>query len=243
MISFEYPLNEKNRNYLRFENLFLQIKQSISLTYDSDSIAFFKAFFELVELSERADMRHDLIKDLELLSDQMSGWLSHKDVDHQAIRSLISEIEQLNSAVFSMPKQLHFFKNNRFLTSLKQRFSIPSGCCNFDLPQFHYWNEGDLNSRCQDALKWFSYFENLESALTLFLKIKRSQGACTEQIAIQGFYQGETAHSGFITIKVKKEQAVYPVISGHKTRFSVRFISASDPSNSGLDIPFQQIIC
>jgi len=242
MISFEYPLNEKNRGYLRFEFLFLQIRNSINLTNESDAIAFFKALFELVELSDRADMRHDLIKDLEILSVQMNGWLERDQVDHEAIRELIAEIELLNKAVFSMPKQLHFFKNNRFLTSLKQRFSIPSGCCNFDLPQFYYWSMGDLSKRQQDVKKWFSHFESLEKALCLFLKIKRSQGILSDQIAVNGFYHGETEHSGFITIQVKNEQAVYPMISGHKNRFSVRFINAKDPNNSALDVPFQQLI-
>jgi cell division protein ZapD len=243
MITFEYPLNEKNRSYLRFEFLFKQIDSSISFAHTSDSIAFFKALFELLELIERSDIRHDLIKDLELLSDHMRGWLKHKQVDHSAIHSLIAEIEQLNNALFSMPKQLHFFKKNRFLTSLKQRFSIPSGCCNFDLPQFHFWNAGNVSKRQQDAQKWFQHFDNLEKALTLFLKIKRSQCICTEQIAHAGFYQGETEHSGFITIKVKKDQAVYPMISGHKDRFSLRFISVTEANDSASNIPFQQIIC
>jgi cell division protein ZapD len=243
MLIFDYPLNEKNRSYLRFEFLFIQIKKSMSFAHESDALAFFKALFELLELSERSEIRNDLLKDLEQLAAQMKSWLSYKQVDHHAIRELLKEIEQLNSALLSMPKQPHFFKSSRFLTSLKQRFSIPGGCCNFDLPQYHFWSAGDLTKRQQDAQKWFYHFTSLEKALALFLKIKRSQGVCSEQTAENGFYQGEAENSGFITIKVKKEQAVYPMISGHKNRFSVRFISAQDPSNSTLNIPFQQIIC
>ena len=243
MITFEYPLNEKNRSYLRFEFLFIQIKNSMTFAHESDSIAFFKALFELLELSERSDIRHDLNNDLRLLSEQLNSWLKLDQVDHSAVSELISEIEQLSNAIFTMPKQLRYFKNNRFLNSLKQRFSIPSGCCNFDLPQFHFWSASDLSKRQQDAQKWFSHFAHLEKALTLFLKMKRSQGICSEQVAKNGFYQGEAENSGFITIKVKKEQAVYPMISGHKNRFSVRFISVDEANNSSSDTPFQQIIC
>ncbi len=243
MITFEYPLNEKNRSYLRFEFLFLQIQKSMGFAHESDTIAFFKALFELLELSERNDIRHDLINDLRLLSEQMSNWLKLEQVDHCAVNKLIAEIEQLTNAIFTMPKQLRYFKNNRFLTSLKQRFSIPSGCCNFDLPQFHFWSTRDLTERQQDAQKWFSYFANLEKALALFLKMKRSQGVASEQIAKNGFYQGEAENSSFIIIKLKKEQAVYPMISGHKNRFSLRFISPDEQSDSLVNIPFQQIIC
>lgn len=243
MITFEYPLNEKNRSYLRFEFLFLQIQKSMSFAHESDSTAFFKALFELLELSERSDIRHDLITDLRQLSEQMNSWLKLEQVDHAAVNKLIAEIELLTNAIFTMPKQLRYFKNNRFLTSLKQRFSIPSGCCNFDLPQFHFWSTRDLTTRQQDAQKWLSYFANLEKALTLFLKMKRSQGVASEQIAKHGFYQGEAENSSFIMIKLKKELAVYPMISGHKNRFSLRFISPDEQSDSLVNIPFQQIIC
>lgn len=243
MIAFEYPLNEKTRSYLRFEFLFLQIKKSISFEHESDITVFFKAFFELLELSERCDIRHDLIKDLRLLSEQMKTWLTHEQVDYNAVSALITEIDYLIALVLKMPKQLRFFKTNRFLTSLKQRFFIPSGNCNFDLPQFHYWLAKDLPIRQQDAKTWFEHFSGLESALTLFLKIKRSQGNMTQQTAINGFYQGEVENCSFVIIEVDEKQAVYPMISGHKNRYSVRFMSADSEVNASQNISFQQIYC
>ena len=243
MIAFEYPLNEKSRSYLRFEFLFLQIKNSMAFANESDVTAFFKALFELLELSERCDIRHDLIKDLRLLSEQMNSWLKLAEVDHHAVSELIAEIDVLIEAVLNMPKQLRYFKTNRFLTSLKQRFSIPSGCCNFDLPQFHYWLASDLEKRQQDSQNWFSHFSSLEKALALFLKIKRSQGVSSEQMASNGFYQGEVENCSFVIIKVEKEQAVYPMISGHKNRYSIRFMSADFESHRSENVSFQQICC
>jgi len=243
MIAFEYPLNEKSRSYLRFEFLFLQIKNSQTFANDSDPIAFFKALFELVDLSERCDIRHDLIKDLHILSEQMNVWLNLEQADHHAVSELISEINKLVEAVASMPKQMRYFKSNRFLTSLKQRFSIPSGSCNFDLPQFHFWLASDLEKRQQDAQKWFSYFVSLEKALTLFLKIKRSQGICTEIVADHGFYQGEVEHCSFVTIKLAKKLAIYPLVSGHKNRYSVRFMNADVENCRSDKVLFQQICC
>ncbi|MFT6987161.1 MAG: cell division protein ZapD [Psychromonas sp.] len=243
MIAFEYPLNEKSRSYLRFEFLFQQIKKSISFTDENDSTAFFKALFELLELSERCDIRHDLIKDLRLLLEKMNSWLNVAGVDYHAVTQLITEIDELIAAVLTMPKQIHYFKTNRFLTSIKQRFSIPSGCCTFDLPQFHFWLASDLEKRQQDSRKWFSHFASLEQALSLFLKIKRSQGISAELIASNGFYQNEVENCSFIIIKVKKEQAVYPMISGHKNRYSVRFMSADADNQRSENVLFQQICC
>ena len=243
MITFEYPLNEKNRSYLRFELLFTQIKESMAFIHQSDSVAFFKAFFELLELSERCDIRHDLSKDIETLIDVMSEWLDREDVNEEAVKAIIDELQVLNDELYSMKKQMNFFKNNRFLTSIKQRFCIPSGCCNFDLPQFHFWNSNDLEIKQADAKKWFNYFVCLEKSLTLFLKIKRSQGVSSEVCAENCFYQGQVEDAGFIMVKVAKENHVYPIVSGHKNRFSIRFISMNDANDNSLNIPFQQVVC
>ncbi|MGJ8582126.1 MAG: cell division protein ZapD, partial [Psychromonas sp.] len=110
MISFEYPLTEKSRSYLRFESLFLQINQSISLEGESDAVTYFKSLFELIELSDRSDIRHDLIKDLRALSEEMQSWLSSEQADTEAIKALMVEISELISALLVMSKQLKFFK-------------------------------------------------------------------------------------------------------------------------------------
>ena len=243
MIAFEYPLNENNRSYLRFESLFTQLKMSISFEHVNDSTIFFKALLELLELAERSDIRNALIKDLRLLSEQMSSWLNHPGVDQKTVTDLISEIEGHIQTVLRLPKQLRFFKTNRFLTSLKQRFFIPGGTCNFDLPQFHFWLASDLEKRQNDAQSWFSHFASLEKALTLFLKIKRSNAVATTQIAKNGFYQAEVETCGFIVVKVDKKQAVYPVISGHNKRYSIRFMSAESGKDTLESIDFQQVCC
>jgi len=242
-ITFEYPLNEKTRSYLRFEFLFLQIMSSKSFNNKSDTSVFFKALFELIELSERCDIRHDLIKDLRELSTQMELWLKHDEVDHVAVSELLAEIDTLITSVSSMPKQLRYFKTNRFLTSLKQRFTIPSGCCNFDLPQYHFWLSEGQSKQCKDAETWLVHFEALQKALLLYLKIKRSQGAVSEQNAVNGFYQGEVENSCFVSIELATDLKVYPMISGHKDRYSIRFMCSNVENQLSENIEFKQTCC
>ncbi|WP_022942530.1 cell division protein ZapD [Psychromonas hadalis] len=243
MITFEYPLNEKMRSYLRFEFLFLQIIKSKQFTNESEITVFFKSLFELLELNERCDIRHDLVKDLRLLSDQMKVWLKHDEVDHQAVSSLLVEIASLTEALLAMPKQLRYFKTNRFLSSLKQRFCIPSGSCNFDLPQYHFWLAENAEKQRKDADVWLSPFDALQKALLLFLKIKRSQGSVSTQTAVNGFYQGAVENSCFVSVEVDISLAVYPMISGHKNRYSVRFMSADIEHHLSKNIEFKQICC
>jgi cell division protein ZapD len=243
MIAFEYPMTEKSRSYLRFESLFIQIKQSILLDNDSDAVNYFKSLFELVELSDRSDIRHDLIKDLRAMSEEMKSWLNSEQADIEAIKELMLEIRELISALLVMSKQLKFFKESRFLTSLKQRFFIPGGCCNFDLPQFHFWLVQPIEVRKADTRSWFEYFTVLERALFLFLKIKRHQGIKSSQEAKNGFFQGEVEQALFIIIKVDPSLQVYPMISGHKHRYSVRFMNANAENSQAENIEFEQTFC
>ena len=240
MITFEYPLNEKIRSYLRFEFLFLQLMKSKKFTHESDATVFFNALFELLELSERCDIRHDLVKDLRELAVQTTEWLQHDEVDKLAVSEFLTEIERLIEAVIAMPKQLRYFKANRFLTSLKQRFCIPSGSCNFDLPQYHFWLAEGAQKQSKDADTWLMHFDALQKALILFLKIKRSQGSCSEKMAVNGFYQGTVENSCFISIELAKSCAVYPMISGHKDRYSIRFMSADIENHISENIKFKQ---
>jgi len=243
MIAFEYPLIEKSRNYLRFELLFSQIHQSISFQHESDAVSYFKALFELIELSERSDIRHDLAKDLRELSEQMKSWLGHDAVDKEAVTALIEESSELMSALLVMPKQIKFFKNSRFLTSLKQRFFIPGGCCNFDVPMFHFWLAQPAE-KCQlDAERWLKHFSTLDKALSLFLKIKRSQGVKSKQHAKNGFFQDEIKQALFVTINVEQALQVYPTISGHKDRYSIRFMKVDEENTHADSTDFEQVLC
>lgn len=231
------------RSYLRFEFLFLQINQSNQFVQESDATQFFKSLFELLDLSERCDIRHDLVKDLRLLSEQLNEWLQHDEVDKKVVSSLLTEITELIVAVIAMPKQLRYFKTNRFLSSLKQRFCIPSGSCNFDLPQYHFWLAEDAQKQSKDAFVWISHFEALQKALLLFLKIKRSQGLTSIKTAVNGFYQGNVEGSCFVSIELDTLLGVYPMISGHKDRYSVRFMSADIENHLSENIQFKQVCC
>jgi len=243
MIAFEYPLTEKSRSYLRFETLFLQIKQSIAFEHENDAITYFKSLFELIELSDRSDIRHDLIKDLRALSEEMQSWLAWEQADTEAITALMLEVSELISALLVMSKQLKFFKDSRFLTSLKQRFFIPGGCCNFDLPQFHFWQSQPIEQQKLDAKQWFEHFKTLQRALFLFLKMKRHQGIKSKQCAKSGFFQGEVEHALFIIINIDSALQVYPMVSGHKHRYSVRFMNANAENSHAENIEFEQVFC
>jgi len=241
MMNFEYPMSEKGRTYLRFEHLFLEMKRAMQFDNDSDDTVFFKALFEFLELYERSDCRNDFIKDLQKLSEQLVSWLNYPNVNKVAIQDLIDEIESLIVQTKAAPKQLRYFKGNRFLTSLKQRIAIPSGTCSFDLPHYHFWKHSGQANKCKEAKTWFDQFSVFYQALTIFLKLKRSQGRSEAHVAVNGFSQGTVKDCLFIAVKIENKLSVYPMISGHKNRYSVRFMSANSENKLADKIEFEII--
>ena len=241
MIEFDYPLNEKARNYLRFEYLFSEIQCSLSLASPTEAMHYFKCLFDLIELAERTDVKQDLGKDLRSQLKQLSSWLAYEQVDKVAINELVDEVKGLIEELNTMPKLSRYYKNNRFLTSLKQRFCIAGGTCNFDIPQYHLWLANDIEIRQKESKNWFEQFSSLQKGLVFLFNLKRLQSTEINRLAENAFYQGEAENGSFITIKIAKNLSVYPMISGHKNRYSVRFIGTDLENRLSDNIEFTEI--
>ncbi len=53
LITYEYPMNEKIRSWLRLETLLSQIYELSNITSYSTGIAFFRSVSELIEILDR----------------------------------------------------------------------------------------------------------------------------------------------------------------------------------------------
>ena len=62
-----------------------------------------------------------------------------------------------------------------------------------------------------------------------------------EQIAKNGFYQANAENAELIRLKVDPAQDHYPTMSGHKSRFALRFLPLGELETG--DIPFQLACC
>ena len=67
MISYEYPLNEKVRTLLRLEDLFSRMTHFTDLSHSNDHHAAMSTLFEILEVVCRADLKSELLQELELL--------------------------------------------------------------------------------------------------------------------------------------------------------------------------------
>ncbi|MGL5948079.1 MAG: cell division protein ZapD [Aeromonas sp.] len=227
-MTYDFPLNEKSRTYLRLEALFAQIQATRALEAPWSHIAFFKGLFDLQELLEYGDVRLEVMKDLDRLATRVTQWAQLPLVDLAIVRDLQSELSTLHQQLRKAARPGSQLKEDRLLIAIRQRFSIPGGLCTFDLPQLHHWLKRPALERAPQVQGWLADIKPLMQAISLVLKLWRECSAFNPCQANGGIYQNSANQAHLVRAKVPMEHAYHPTLSGHKNRFVLRFISTSD---------------
>lgn len=239
---FEHPLNEKCRNYLRFEALFVQLKQTRALKKLWHHQALFKVLFDLIEISDRADIKPVLLKDLERQKKQLEYWSQLPGVDQGRVNALYEEVVGLLKELNKLGKLGMTIKEDKFLASIRQRFILPGGTCCFDLPNLHWWLHQEKETLLQDINRWLFDWDIVARALKLLLELMRERGEFSTFTANNAFFQGTAENCEMLRIKLNTSAGYYPTISGHKHRYAIRFMQ-NKPEDEHHDIHFELACC
>lgn len=240
---FEHPLNEKTRIYLRVESLLRQAHVASCFAENHQYQLFFRSIFDLLEIFEQIQLKSELAKDIEKQRLLYRSWLDVDGVDQVTLHSLLDEADRTHSALMHAERFGQSLKEDRFLSSIRQRFSLPGGSCCFDLPALHYWLHLPLERKKHDAQKWLNSLQPLSDALHLWLKLTRETGYFRSQIARNGFFQSDAEEANILRLHIPMEFGVYPMISGHKNRFAIKFISFETGQACSQDVSFDLAVC
>lgn len=243
---YEHPLNEKLRTYLRLEQLLTQLHSLNTLQSEWQQQAFFTTLFALIEVLDRNDIRPDLIKDCERSETALVAWANHPSVSDDKLKPVLQQAVRLQSELLRSGKFVGNLKEDKFLSPLRQRFSIPGGTCYFDVPQLHYWFNLPQPERQQMAENWCGEFSLLQQAMSFVLGFCREKGQFSALTADNGFYQSNTEQTELLRIRYPLETGVYPTVSGNKYRYAIRFMQLSDDtsrSNTEKNIRFELACC
>ncbi|MEZ8128554.1 cell division protein ZapD [Enterovibrio norvegicus] len=240
---YEHPLNEQVRVYLRLEQLLLQISQSESFTESGHSTLFFKSIFDLMEILEQVQVKAELAKDLEKQRAKLQTWLDVPAVDKDQLMALLSESRQFQQTLLQAPRLGQKLREDKFLSSIRQRFSIPGGTCSFDLPALHHWLNLPL-AHCQaDAIEWQSSLKPLSNALSFWLRLTRDGSAMQSLTVKNGFLQQDVEGASLLRIKISPDYNAFPLISGHKSRFAIRFMPFDESQNVADNMSLSLAVC
>lgn len=242
-ITYEYPMNEKIRSWLRLETLLSQIYELSNITSYSSGIAFFRSVSELIEILDRGEVRSELIKELEKQRARLSNWADAPNADNQLISTLLKQLSDTASRLMSAPRFGHHLRTNKIISMVRQRLSIPGGCCSFDLPTLQLWLNIPQIERDKTINGWLQSLDPLNDALNTVLTLIRQSGYFETKESHNGFYQDNVEGKELLRIKLSTEHLIYPQISGHKTRFALRFLHIDSENGILPDIINFELSC
>ncbi|HEI8866868.1 cell division protein ZapD [Serratia sp. AKBS12] len=223
-VLFEHPLNEKMRTWLRIEFLLQQLHGQRALSETAIALTFFRTISDLLDVLERGEIRTELLKELERQQQKLLQWADVPGVDMTRVDQLRSQLKERSSQLMSAPRMGQALREDRLIGLVRQRLSIPGGCCSFDLPTLHMWMHVAQHERDADVAQWLQTLEPLHQALTMILNLIRQTEPFRNQISLNGFYQDNAEGADLLRLRIDLAHQLYPQISGHKTRYAIRFL-------------------
>ncbi len=249
MITYEYPLVERIRTLLRLEDLFERARFFLAHAEAAEHHAALLTLFEVMEVASRADLKSDLLQELERQKQVMYGFRLNPDIDQQVLTAVTGELEGAAKGLFGMTGRIgQYLRENEWLMSIKQRTAIPGGACEFDLPSYHYWLHRDSEQRLAGLRGWFTPLYPLREATNVVLRLLRESGQPLEVSAQSGSFQqmlgGRVAQ--MVRIRLPRAADCIPEISANKYALNVRFTQLdgdSRPRSCESDVPFELTFC
>ena len=155
MITYEYPFNERIRTLLRLEDLFDKAAYFLQAEGSHEHHVVLVTLFEILEVAGRADLKMDLIQELERQRQTLLVFRNNPDISEEALSGALYEIEQSSAALLGMTGKIgQYLRENDWLMGIKSRAAIPGGVCEFDLPSYHFWLNRDGQLRQRDLQGW-----------------------------------------------------------------------------------------
>ena len=239
------------RTFLRVEFLFEQLNHYIDDPNEWNNRNAVAALIEVLDFLSRLDIKTELIKELERHSTIISSLENTPGVDVQRLTVIIAEIgnclKTLRNGNFQPGQAL---RQNEFITSIKQRNSIPGGTCNFDLPGYYFWLKSQNVDKSLQLKAWQMDINIINRAVKLVLELVRNSSNPVIETATRGFYQKSIESDmtcQLIRVKLPAESLYYPEISGGKHRFTIRFMEQPSmnqrPNQTVNDVEFELHCC
>lgn len=249
MILYEYPFNERIRTYLRLEHLFRRLGELIPRSHPLDHHYALATIFEVMDVAARADLKSDVLKDLERQKQLLNGYRGNPAISENVLDEVIAQLETCFATVNGTPgKAGQPLTENEWLMSIRSRAGIPGGTCEFDLPGYYAWQHHPAEERRADLERWASTLAPLAESIHLLLRLLRDSGAPQKVIASGGqlqqpLPQGRTFQ--LLRLRIDPTLGLVPEISGNRLIVSVRLMRQDQDRlhASAEDAPFELTLC
>ena len=249
MIVYEYPLNERIRTLLRLEDLFARAEHFLARTDPDDHHVVLLTMFEILEVAGRADLKSDLLQELERQKQVLAAFRASPEVREDLLSQVIASVEQASGQLFAMTGKIgQYLRENEWLMGIKQRTGIPGGACEFDLPSYHFWLHRDCELRSRDLSAWITPLLPIRDGTAIVLKLLREGGKAAQMLAQHGTFSqmlgGKVVQ--MVRIRLPRESRYIPETSANKYALNIRFTEFAQeprPRLAEVDVPFELTFC
>jgi cell division protein ZapD len=229
VVRYEYPLNESIRTMLRLEHLFDRLGQLIARDAPVDHHYALATMFEIMDVASRADLKSDLLKELERHKAQLNAYRGNPAISEAALDQVVARIDHAFNGLNQLQgKAGQALTSNEWLMSIRSRITIPGGTCEFDLPAYFAWQQLPATRRRADLVQWLDSFTPLAEGLNVLLNLLRDAGVPQRVVAQAGQYQQSLPQNKqYHLLRVRlpdDEPGLVPEISGHRLMVAIRFM-------------------
>ena len=250
MILYEYPFNERIRTYLRLEHLFGRLGQLLPREAALDHHFALVTLFEIMDVTSRADLKSDVLKDLERQRTHMAAFRGNPAISEASLDAFLGRVDD---AFQHLSQQLgkpgHEMTDNDWLMAIRSRAVIPAGTCSFDLPAYHAWQHRPAAARRDDLQGWTESLAPMAQAVMLLLQILRDSGRPQKVMAAAGQFQQTLPQNRafqLLRLRIDESMQLIPEISGNRLVASVRLMRQDADGKLQLareDAPFELALC
>lgn len=233
--SYEFPLNERIRVFMRLEQLFIELKHFLTGSSILDKRAVMGTLLNISMIFNRNNIKSELLKESERLINVLNKMTDNSDPDGSKLNEMLTKLAESKKILHAYNEKIGVSLTKNYLfQSFSQRSTIPGGTCSFDLPAYHYWLAQTEEKQTQELKKWTKPFLDMYHAIELILNLIRESGVPEQKVAPKGFFQ-LTLNSNeicqLLRVEVPQKNRCFAEISGGRHRFTVRFMRF--PSEDG----------
>lgn len=235
---------------MRLEDLFARARHFAQQSGAHEHHAALTALFEITDVAARADLKADLLQEMERQRQLLTPLRSNPQIDSHALDGLLRDIDAVASQLLAQAGKVgQHLRDNEWLMAIKQRMGIPGGVCEFDLPAYHYWLRSKAPSRQHDLGAWLEPFTPINAGVAIVLRLLRENGHSSHHTAHHGAFQlmmTTNKVAQLLRLKLANELPCVPEISANKYALNIRFIGVTGMDRGavyGGDVAFELMFC
>ena len=243
MILYEHPLNERIRTLMRLEDLYRRALFFTGENAPPEHHAALLALFEIVDVAARADLKTDILQELERQRQLLAPLKHNPAIETKALDAVLTAIDEVGGSLLAQTGK------NEWLMAIKQRTGIPGGACEFDLPAYHHWLNLDPAARQRDLQAWLAPLLPIHSGLSIILRLLRDNGKTSRHTAYRGVFQlmlTTAKVAQLLRLSLPKNTPSVPEISANKYALNIRFVGVAGMDRGSVyegDVEFDLMFC